>query len=38
MLAASTLARLQIEAKSGDVRPYRPKSLEAIHRNATRFE
>jgi len=38
LLAPSTLERLRYEAKSAGWKPYRPKTLEAIHRNAEHFE
>ncbi len=38
LLAPSTLARLQWETKSNDWTPYRPKTLQAIHKNAKHFE
>ena len=38
LLAPSTIERLRWEAKSAEWKPYRPKTLEAIHKYAEKFE
>lgn len=38
LLAPSTIERLRYETKSAEWKPYRPKTLEAIHKYAEKFE